>query len=273
VVANQEQLRAVFAQLRAASISSVRWWVFPDAPWQIVRDESGGPDHLQDSVYTDFDAALQLADEYDLYFDFVLFSAPSALPAGWLGDEVQREHLVQTLAPLFRRYSGNPHVFSWEIFNEPDWDVWNQRVSKDATQATVRSIAQAVHANSTSYATIDAAGVDGLTHWTGLGLDFYESTWYDGMSSGWSCARCTDYGRIRGHFYLDGPLVIGEFYAGSDVDALERFDDWERKGFAGAYAWSLLADHTFDKMSVDMDAARRFASLHQADLVPHFGRT
>lgn len=51
-------------------------------------------------------------------------------------------------------------------------------------QATVKSIADAVHAYSTAYVTVGSAMLDGLPMWVGLGLDYYEAHWYDYMNSG-----------------------------------------------------------------------------------------
>ena len=166
------------------------------------------------------------------------------------------------LTPLFARYKDHPRVMTWEVFNEPEWGIWNNTIAKEPAQATVKAIAEAVHANSRAYVTIGAAMLDGLPLWTGLGLDYYRAHWYDYMSGGGWCARCTDYATVKARYNLDAPLVIGEVYAGPDTDALQRFKDFYAKGYAGAYAWSLFWDRTSDQMRVDQAAARTFASRH-----------
>ncbi|MER3420187.1 MAG: hypothetical protein C4290_06540, partial [Chloroflexota bacterium] len=263
----QSALSTGFGQAKAAGMHVIRWWVFPGDPWQITRDSSGAPSGINPAVYADFDVALQLAQTYDLYFNFVLFSGPTALPQAWLTDATQRQKLATALGQLFARYKGNPRVLSWEVFNEPEWDIWNNKISQSAVQATVKAVADAVHANSTAYVTVGSAMLDGLPMWVGQGLDYYQAHWYDYMSSGNWCARCTDYATVKSRYNLDKPLVIGEFYAGPDTDALQRFEDFYSKGYAGAWPWSLFPDRTSDHMQIDLAAAATFASRH-SDLGP-----
>ncbi len=256
-----------FSQLEASGVHVARWWVFPGGPWQITRDGSGLPNGIDPSVYADFDAALELAEQYDLYYVFTLFSSPTRLPASWMSDPLQREKLVEALSGLFARYGDNPRILTWQVFNEPEWHIWNRAVELGPAQATVRDIAAAVHANSNAYVSVGSAHLGGLPMWVGLGLDYYTAHWYDGMSSGEACARCTDYEEVKARYGLDAPLVIGEFFAGNSTDALQRFEDWYAKGYAGAWAWSLFPDRTEDKLSVNLDAVGTFANQH-ADVGP-----
>jgi hypothetical protein len=263
-------LTEAFERATAGGMHTIRWWVFPGDPWQITRDGAGRPTGINPSVYADFDAALRLADAHDLYFDFVLFSSPTSVPAAWITDPSQRASLATALAPLFARYRGNPRVLAWEVFNEPEFDIWSGKIAQAPVQATVKAIADSVHANSTAYVTVGSAHLDGLSMWVGQGLDFYQAHWYDYMSGGGWCARCTDYATVRDRFGLDGPLVIGEFYAGPETDSLQRFEDFYAKGYAGAWPWSLLPGRTNDNLATDLAAAQTFASRH-TDLSPRAG--
>src|ERR1043166_46888 len=114
------------------------------------------------------------------------------------------------------------------------------------------------------------AMLDGLYLVTGLGLDYYEAHWYDYMGSGNWCARCTDYATVKARFGLDAPLVIGEMYASSDVDALQRLEDFYARGYAGAWPWSVMTSSTSDGMTIDWNAMRTFSSRH-ADIGPRTG--
>jgi len=67
VSTNIPTLSAGFAQMKNAGMHVARWWVLPGDPAQIIRDASGTPTGIDPSVYTDFDAALQLAEQYDIY--------------------------------------------------------------------------------------------------------------------------------------------------------------------------------------------------------------
>jgi hypothetical protein len=249
-----------FAQLRASDIHVVRWWMFPDGnKWQFTTD-AGTPTGLNAAVYADMDVALALAAQYDLSFQFDLLGSPASVPAAWL-DHPQA--IADALTPLFARYAGNPHILAWEVFDEADFDIWNGKVTAAQVQNTVRAVAAAVHAHGGgTYATSSAGFADGLGFMTGLGLDYYDAHWYDYMGGGTYCMRCNNYAYYQARFGLDAPLVVGEFYAGPDVDALQRDEDFYAKGYAGAYAWSLFPDHTYDHMAIDLGAALTFAGRH-----------
>ena len=254
---------ALDARLQAAAgagLHTIRFWAFEGDAWQITRDPSGAPAAVNAAVYADFDAALSLAAKYDLYYDFVLFSAPTAIPLAWQTDSSQRARLASALAPLFARYATNPHVLSWEIYNEPDFDVWNGKIAQSAVVETARVLAAAVHANSGAYATVGTGYLDGLPMFVGIGLDYYESHWYDYMSSGNYCAICTDYATVRARYGLDRPLVIGELYIGADTTS--RFETFYAKGYAGAWPWSLFPDHTSDHLAIDLTQAAAFSGAH-----------
>jgi hypothetical protein len=226
-----------------------------------VRNSSGAPTQVNPAVYADFDAALQLAAKYDLYYDFVLFSAPTAIPQSWSTDPGQRAQLATALGTLFAHYKGNPHVLSWEVFNEPEFDVNSGKIDAGSVQATIRAIADSVHSNSTAYVTVGNAFLSGLPLVVGQHLDYYEAHWYDPMS-GADCARCTDYATVQNTYHLDAPLVIGELYAPPNLDAPQRLSDLYAAGYAGAWPWSLFPDHTSDKFAVDPSATQALSQQH-----------
>jgi hypothetical protein len=253
---------SAFAQAKANGVNVIRWWVFPGDPWQINRAADGTPTGINPTVYTDLDAAVALAAQHDVYLDLVLFSAPSAMPSSWLSNASQRNALAQALGPMFARYKNNPRVMTWEVINEPEFEIWGGHANQSQVQAMVKAVAGSVHANSPALVTVGSAMVDGLNMWVGQGLDYYQAHWYDYMQPGDWCAMCTDAATIRTRYGLDKPVVIGEFFAGSSINALQRHEDWYAKGYAGAWAWSLLTNRTSDGMTVDLAASKTFASRH-----------
>lgn len=265
VSTNTQLLTQAFVTAKTNGVNVLRWWVFPGDAWQITRDASGAPAGIDPSVYKDFDAALAIAEQNDLYFNFMLFSSPTAIPSSWQTDPTQRTKLSQALGTLFAHYSGNPHILSWEIYNEPEFDVWNGKISQDAVVSTGKEIAQSVHTNSVgTLVTVGNAFADGMSMWADAGLDYYSPHWYDYMSSGEYCIYCHNYS-----FYasqgITKPIVIGEFYTGDNTTnptSLQRYNYWYNSGFAGAWGWSLFPNQTSDKLAVDLAASKTFASTH-----------
>ena len=265
---SRETFSSTFAGAKANGANVLCWWVFEGDAWQIKRDGNGAPAEIDEAVYADVDVELELAEQHDLYYVFVLFSAPSHLPAAWLENSGQRSSLASALSVLFASYRDHPRVMTWEVFNEPEFDVWEKRAKEEPVKATIKEIASAVHANSHAYATVGGAMLDGLPMMKGLGLDYYQAHWYDYMSSGDWCALCQTYEEVRKHWNLDAPLVIGELYLSADLENPHlRVEDLYTKGYAGAWPWSIFPDATQDKFAIDWNSMRIFAGRHP-DLGP-----
>lgn len=271
VSTNLTTLSSGLAKVQGNGMHVVRWWVFPGDPWQIDRG-STGPTGVNPAVYTDFDAALKLADQYDIYYDFVLFSAPTAMPSSWETDTTQRAKLAQVLGTLFAHYSGNPRILSWEIYNEPENDIWNNKIAQQPVVDTGTAIAQSVHSNSPgTLVTVGSLFADGMKMWLNAGLDYYSPHWYDYMSSGDYCMICNNYDHYAS-WGVNKPIVVGEFYTAdgtsSPYSSDYRLKYWFDNGFAGSWAWSLFPDRTSDKLAVDFSAEKNF-SLSHAEVGPH----
>jgi hypothetical protein len=150
------------------------------------------------------------------------------------------------------------------VFNEPEFDVWDERVKEEPMKAMIREVARSVHANSNAYVTVGGAMLDGLPMLKGLDLDYYQAHWYDYMRSGNWCALCTTYEDVRKRYELDAPLVIGEIYLSSDLENPHlRLEDFYTKGYAGVWPWSIFPDATQDKYAIDWNSMRIFAGKHQ----------
>jgi hypothetical protein len=271
VVQTRNTIGARFANLQGAGLHVVRWWVFPgDNPWQITVDGSGRPTGINAAVYADFDAALQLAEQYDVYYNFVLFSAATAPTRSWIDNSTHRTALAQVLGTLFARYRNNPRVMSWEIFNEPEWQTSNGLISEANVVATGKVIADAVHANSDALVTVGHATAAFIPIWQSVALDYYSPHWYDPMSSGDACMACNTYAYYRTKFSITKPMVAGEIYLGSDVGASGRASSFYDKGYAGVWGWSLFSERTSDGLQVDLTSLKNFSSA-RTDIGPRAG--
>lgn len=266
---SQESARNTVAQAldraAAAGMRTVRWWMFPGEPWQFETDDAGLPVGLEPDVYADIDAALDVGAFIDVRYVFNLFSAPSEIPEAWRTNEEGRSALIDVLADLFERYADRPQIVTWQLVNEPEWEIWNGAVEVEPLQELARMFADAVHEHSSAEASIGSANLEGLQFWSDVGLDYYTAHWYDPMDSGIACALCTSYSAVADEYGLNGPIVIGEYFAGAKVDADERLESFRQLGYAGAWAWSLLSDETADGMQIDDSAVSNFVSGESND--------
>jgi Cellulase (glycosyl hydrolase family 5) len=280
VVARKAAIAVGFAKLQASGTHAVRWWTFQQDAWQINRDANGWPTSLNPAVYADFDAAMSLADQYDLYYDFVLFGAPSGFPSTWRTDPAQRVQLAKVLGPLFARYKDNPRVMSWEIFNEPEWEIWNSGgvVSEAHVKAMAVEIIKSIRLNAPkTLVTVGQALVGGfnanqrgIAMWTDVDLDFYSPHWYSPHTSPFSiCAMCTTAPDLQVLYNTTKPIVIGEFDQGlgSASANTDRLNQWYNKGYAGAWGWSLFPENTGDLIPIDAVALTNFHAQH-SDIGP-----
>ena len=267
--ASYSVLDAKFQQVSAAGLHVLRWWAFVGS--HIETDPTGVPMAVQDTVYADFDAALQLAEKYDLYYVFNLFRNPEDVRS-WVADPEKRAALAQAVGPLFARYKDNPHILSWEVFNEPEYAIVGGSVTLEAVQDTIRLVARSIHANSNAYATTGTDDIANFTRWLSLGADFVGLHWYEEYPE--SCLLCTTAAQMQADHPGSGPIVVGEWIANESQskvpppDPLARWRYWYNSGYAGAWPWSLFPEKTNDDLRIDLAAAATFSQEH-ADLGPH----
>jgi hypothetical protein len=115
------QTTSKMANAHNNGMHTIRWWLFEGGAQHINRDSSGNPTSIQPQVYTDIDAALAIAAQYDIYIEFTLFSSPGDVP--WFATTAQHQAVVDVLTPLFQHYASNPRVLAWEPVNEPDYNT------------------------------------------------------------------------------------------------------------------------------------------------------
>jgi hypothetical protein len=127
---------AQFADLDERGVHVLRWWVFADGRAGITTDKANTPTGIDEFVVRDVDRALDLATDYGIHLNLVLFDVTLLAEAedengvqirgrtDWIADGGKRTALVdRVIEPLLDRYGGHPQVMMWEVMNEPEWAI------------------------------------------------------------------------------------------------------------------------------------------------------
>ena len=264
--ANTSAVESKFAQLQAGNTHTVRWWFTmggdqnPYGNNQILRDATG-PTGLNTEVFTDFDTAIALADKYDLYYVFVLFGKLEYMPKSWINDPIQRVKLVDALEPIFIRYANSNRILSWELFNEPEFemDAMDSANGDTSFSDNVKTLTNLLFSRirSKSPATLISMGSRNLSdigRWSTIDFDFLSPHWYDIMGDSLSPlkTKALDW---QTQYNIKAPIVIGEFFVNDSSGqslAETRYQQIRDNGFAGAWGWSLFDDKTIDHLKIDL---------------------
>ena len=282
--ATYEVVDADFEQMASLGITTVRWFAFADGRAGITFDDEGMPIGLDEFVFQDFDAALEIAERHNIALNFVLLDHRFVFDAKienevQLGGhsevlstpEGQRALLRNVFEPVFRRYANHPAILSWEVMNEPEWMLGDAGtidravVSRPLDLATFRDFSRltvdAIHEVAGSYATMGCADAKWAQNWMGLDLDYYQIHFYD-----WMQPYSTDnlFAMRAEWLRLDRPVVVGEFpAANSTVAGLRDYlNIWYMNGYAGAWAWSWRPGATWG--SPDAEIMRSWAEAHRS---------
>ena len=255
--ANLDRVRGVLDELARAGVEVVRWFLFCDGRSGVRFDASGRPMGPDERVAADVEAALGLVDRAGLALCPVVIDFHWCLPArveqgvrlrgrrDVLVEADKREALLErVLAPLWRRYGGEPVIWAWDLVNEPEWVTlgfgsWNpfRAVEPECMRAFLGEAVRLAHAETRHAVTVGSACAAWLGLVRDLDLDLYQPHWYDRLE------RLAPFGTPVAAMGLDRPVVLGEFPTrGSARDIPTLLDAARRAGYAGAFAWSALAE-------------------------------
>jgi hypothetical protein len=236
------QLEATFAALAASGVQYVRWFLFCDGRAGITFSPIG----LDDFVFRDVDAALEVASRHGIRIMFVLLdflwcgpaSATGGVQMGGrsdvLADATSRAALRDlVLHPLLERYADEPAVLAWDVINEPEWI---KTVEPTALHAWLGETIDLIHSVTSHPATIGSAGVRWRDRYVNLNLDFYQVHWYDSLKQQPPLDTPVE------ELGFDRPVLLGEFPTrGSKRTPEEIVDAARAAGYSGAFYWSALA--------------------------------
>ena len=240
------QLELAFAQLAASGARYLRWFLFCDGRAGIQFSAGGHPLGLDDFVFRDVDAALDIASRYGIRIMFVLLdflwcdpvSSTRGVQMGGrshvLADTGSRDALLAlALRPLLERYSDEPQILAWDIINEPEWIKTIDAV--DLRTFLVECVGL-IHSSTCHPVTVGSAGVRWRDRYAGIGLDFYQVHWYDGLKHQPALETSLD------QLGFDRPVLLGEFPTkGSKRNPDDIVETARAAGYSGAFYWSVLA--------------------------------
>jgi hypothetical protein len=279
----------IFKNTFSAGGRVVRWWFHTNGSLTPGYDASGKAQKLPQSHIDGVKAILAAAQgagvrvNISLWsFDMFQSNAGAAYANNRLlleNDENRQAYIDNYLTPLVVALKGNPGLYSYEIFNEPEgmgpkgWATY--RTTEAFIQKTVNWFAAAIHtadpaalvtngaqtfdycsnvSGKTNYysdAALRAAG--GKNNGT---LDYYEVHYYAANT-----ASNSPFTRPASYWGLDKKLVIGEFFAEATdgVAQASLYTNLYTSGYNGAWAWSYNADQKWPTMQAPMQAV---ASAH-----------
>lgn len=244
---------------RAAALRPdlVRWFLLCDGRAGIRFAADGDALGLDTAFFADLDAAVAVARDQRLrllfvLLDFLWLARPrrrEGVQAGGrrrllAGGESREGLLANVIEPILARYGREPAIAGWDVINEPEWATlglgsWDPRaaVTPKATREFIGEVVALVRQHTSQQVTVGLASAAGLNLVRGAGLDFYQVHWYDKHEARAALERPVT------SLELDRPLLLGEYPTrGSRRTAAAIVDAARRSGYAGALAWSLLAE-------------------------------
>lgn len=275
VAADRQAFSADLAQMKAAGASVIRWWMFPRfLSESILWNADDTPSGIGGTLVADIQAALELAQEHDVYLMLTPFSFDNFYPTSEEGgilsrsirpmvvDAEKRQRLLENLVrPVARAVQQSPYrrrLIAWDLINEPEWAMTGPNMyggedfepnpdCEAVTHAQMKTFLDelaAVFRQETPGAliTVGGAAIKWGTAWKEVDQDFYSLHYYDWVYQWYPYETVTPES-----IGLTGkPVVIGEYpiqglsaVGGQPARTPAQYSaDMWRLGYGGTLAWA-----------------------------------
>lgn len=267
----RERLRRALGDLAGSGASLTRWWLLGDGRAGLREDGERRITGLDDRLLADVDAGVLALGEAGLRAQFVLVDF-LWLDAGRMANGVRlggrRDHvrdpslrarlLERVFAPIAERYGREPAVAGWDLMNEPEWATLGvgtldprRSVSRREMRAFLAESAEVFRARATQPLSVGLASARWLSLVDGLDLDQPQVHWYESLDPLTTLVRPVE------SLGLGRPVLLGEFPTrGASVPPRAILEMAREAGYAGALAWSALADDRATDARACHDALR-----------------
>jgi hypothetical protein len=199
------------AQMKAAGVSVIRWWMFPRFLTDAISwDSDGGPSGISAGLVADVQKALELAAANDVYLMLTPFSFDNFRPTTteygvysrslkpMVVDANLRQKLIQNvMGPVADAIARSPHrdrMIAWDLINEPEWAMTGPSLTGDDAfpaqggldlvthaemETFLRELGDTLRSRSGAKISVGGAAIKWARAWTRIGLDFYQLHYYD----------------------------------------------------------------------------------------------
>jgi|HubBroStandDraft_1064217.scaffolds.fasta_scaffold01951_5 hypothetical protein len=272
VSGNQVAIKADLQDMSSHGVDVVRWWMLQQLAGEAVQfDATGTPTGTGGSLIADIQAALAIASQVGVHYNFTLFSFDDFVPSGnssgatlhgmnpIVTDDTKRAALMKVVATVAQAVESSPNkdrVVSWDVVNEPEWAINGtdpygdpafaanagyQAVTFAQMETFVGDTVKTLHANSSAGVTVGGAAIKWAQAWSHVGLDYYTFHMYDWVN------QYYPYDKSLATYGVTGPTVLGEFpLAGlaavngqAAVPLSTMLTTLMSIGYAGAMPWAV----------------------------------
>jgi len=293
---NRDAIRAELLTMKEqAGANVIRWWMFADFRGDgIALDDAGMPTGLGGTAVADLQAALELAEEVDVYLMLTLFSfdtfrsrldgeaLPSLQPI--IIDDAGRAALMENaVRPVARTVAESPHarrMIAWDVINEPEWAIEGPSpygdedydpnrdaelslllVSHEQMETFLADTIAVLRDESDALVSVGATAFKWAHAWQNLDTDFHQFHMYDWIDNYWPHDQSPETFDLG-----DKPVVMGEFPLGglSRADLPTMLDNWWNQGYAGALGWA-FSDENF-RTEESLGQMKAFADAHSCEV-------